>query len=39
MTREPEPKSLYAGERNVTDLDDCHFYHTMEIPGYPLIES
>ena len=29
----------YAEPRNVTNLSDCYFYHTMEIPGYGLVEG
>jgi hypothetical protein len=29
----------YASPRTVTDLADCYFYHTMEIPGYGLVEG
>ena len=25
--------------RIVTDLDDCDFYHTMDIPGYGLVHG
>ncbi|MBV9972768.1 MAG: methyltransferase domain-containing protein [Candidatus Eremiobacteraeota bacterium] len=31
--------SLYEKPRYVTDLAECHFYHTMEIPGYGLVSS
>lgn len=30
---------LYAPDRVVTDLGDCLWYHTMEIPGYGLVEG
>lgn len=29
--------ALYAEPREVTSLDVCHFYHTMEIPGYGVV--
>ncbi|MBV9971725.1 MAG: hypothetical protein JO135_00155, partial [Candidatus Eremiobacteraeota bacterium] len=29
----------YAEPRTVTNLSDCYFYHTMEIPGYGLVEG
>ena len=29
----------YAPLRVVEDLEDCAFYHTMEIPGYGLVEG
>lgn len=31
--------SIYAAPRKVTDLGDCDFYHTMEIPGYGLVQG
>ena len=31
--------SPYAEPRLVTDLADCYFYHTMEIPGYGVVEG
>ena len=31
--------SIYSPSRVVTDLKDCHFYHTMELPGYGLIQG
>lgn len=34
------PKGVYyAKPRNVSDLGECYFYHTMEIPGYGLVEG
>lgn len=32
-------RPLYADPRDVTDLDECYFYHTMEIPGHGLVEG
>ncbi len=29
----------YAPSRTVTALDDCHFYHSMDIPGYGSVEG
>jgi SAM-dependent methyltransferase len=29
----------YAPQRTVTDVADCYFYHSMEIPGYGLVEG
>ena len=29
----------FADERIVQSLDDCYFYHTMELPGFGLIEG
>jgi len=31
--------SIYSPSRVVTDLKDCHFYHTMGLPGYGLIQG
>jgi hypothetical protein len=31
--------SVYAEPRTVTDLEECYFYHSMEIPGYGLVEG
>lgn len=33
------PPSPYAIPRVVTDLADCDFYHTMDIPGYGHVEG
>lgn len=30
---------LYATPRVVTDLSDCYFYHTVELPGYGFVEG
>src|SRR5438046_10691371 len=35
----PRKSSIYAEPRTVTDLEDCYFYHSMEIPGYGLVEG
>ncbi len=35
----PRGTSLYAEPRTVTDLEECYFYHSMEIPGYGLVEG
>ena len=32
-------KELYAAPRSVTNLDDCFFYHTMDIPGYGQVKG
>ncbi len=32
-------EEIYATPRHVTDLADCHFYHSMEIPGYGSVEG
>jgi hypothetical protein len=31
--------NVYAEPRNITDLAECYFYHTTEVPGYGLIEG
>ncbi len=31
--------SIYVTPRDVANLDVCSFYHTMEIPGYGLVEG
>lgn len=30
---------LYTPPKRVTELKECSFYHTMEIPGYGLVEG
>ena len=30
---------LYASPRDIRSLDDCFFYHTMDIPGYGLVKG
>ena len=35
----PRAASPYADPRRVTELDECYFYHSMEIPGYGLVEG
>ena len=30
---------IYATPRTVTELGDCHFYHTMDMPGYGCVEG
>lgn len=32
-------KDIYAPPQTVTDLDECHFYHSMDIPGYGYVEG
>jgi hypothetical protein len=34
-----QEKSIYATPRVVTDVNECYFYHTMEIPGYGCVEG
>jgi len=35
----PRAASPYADPRTVTELEECYFYHSMEIPGYGLVEG
>jgi hypothetical protein len=30
---------VYAEPRTVTEISDCYFYHTMDIPGYGHVEG
>lgn len=34
-----DARIIYAEPRTVTDLADCYFYHTMDVPGYGLIQG
>lgn len=36
---EARVNDLYAGPRNITSLEECCFYHTMDIPGYGHVEG
>src|SRR6478736_6007586 len=36
LARQARP-SVYAPSRRVTQLEDCFFYHTMDVPGYGTI--
>ncbi len=31
--------NIFTNPKSIVDLNDCHFYHTMEIPGYGLVEG
>jgi SAM-dependent methyltransferase len=31
------PEDLYVEPRHVKSVDDCHFYHVMEIPGHGVV--
>jgi SAM-dependent methyltransferase len=31
--------TVYATPRPVADVSDCYFYHTIEVPGYGLVEG
>jgi len=34
-----ETERLYAMPQHVTNLDECWFYHTMDIPGYGVVQG
>jgi hypothetical protein len=38
MQRAEEP-GPYALPRVITDLNDCYFYHTMELPGHGVVQG
>jgi SAM-dependent methyltransferase len=31
--------SIYATPKLVTNIDECHFYHTVDIPGHGVVEG
>ncbi|HEX3647430.1 MAG TPA: methyltransferase domain-containing protein [Pseudonocardiaceae bacterium] len=35
--RTPVDESVYTPPREVTSVDDCYFYHTMDIPGHGVV--
>ncbi len=39
MSTSEELNSLYAPPRVITDLSDCYFYHTTELPEFGLIRA
>ena len=39
MTETPESKSLFAEPRFVDKVEDCFFYHTMELPGHGVVHA
>ena len=39
MTSHDNPENLFATPLHVTNLDDCYFYHTTDLPGLRLIEG
>ena len=39
MTEAPESKSLFAEPRFVDAVEDCFFYHTMELPGVGVVHG
>jgi SAM-dependent methyltransferase len=32
-------EELYAPSRTVASLEECHFYHSIDVPGYGLVEG
>lgn len=32
-------QALFAAPRDVTDVRDCYFYHTLELPGHGLVQG
>lgn len=39
MTDASEPQSLLAAPRFVASVDDCFFYHTMDLPGLGVVRG
>jgi hypothetical protein len=39
MHSEATLSGVFAEPRLVTDLDDCDFYHTIDLPGYGLVQG
>lgn len=37
--RETRDESPYASPRQIHSLDDCYFYHTMDVPGYGTVKG
>jgi len=37
--RRAAPQDVYAKPREISDVNECYFYHTMDIPGYGLVEG
>jgi SAM-dependent methyltransferase len=35
----PDAEALFATPRRIESLDDCDFYHTMELPGWGLVSG
>ena len=31
--------NIYAVPKHVTELAECHFYHTMHVPGHGVVEG
>jgi SAM-dependent methyltransferase len=34
-----QANAVYAQPRDISSIDDCYFYHTMEIPGHGLVQG
>jgi SAM-dependent methyltransferase len=34
---EPEPQPPYAAPLGVTDISECYYYHTMDVPGHGVV--
>ena len=32
-------KGFYADPRSVSRIEDCYFYHSMDIPGFGRVEG
>lgn len=39
MQEQLSPSVKFAEPKNVSDLSQCHFYHTIDIPGYGVQEG
>ena len=39
LQRDGSTPAVYAAPRTVTDLAECDFYHSMDIPGYGAVEG
>jgi len=39
MNKPSDTDSIFETPRIINDLDDCYFYHTMDLPGFGLIRA
>src|SRR3954466_14423864 len=39
MNERSAENSLFATPRVIEDLDDCFFYHAMDLPGFGLVRA
>lgn len=39
MNNNNQKPNIYEEPRKVEDIDDCYFYHTIDIPGYGTMEG